>query len=168
MQAIIDSCDTYCQRAEDYFERSFLRPQIRVDLRGQAAGQANLSRALLRFNPILYQENRQHFLRHTVGHEVAHWIAYSLYGSVRAHGREWQQIMTDVFDLRAERLHHYNTQSVIGPTYTYHCHCRTHQLTKRRHKAIQKGLVYCCRACQGTLTLATHSLLPIQTTFIKE
>lgn len=66
--------------AESYFQRTFRRPDISFQLRGQKAGVAHIDENRLRFNPTLYTENREHFLEHTVAHEVAHLVAYAVYG----------------------------------------------------------------------------------------
>lgn len=151
MQALIESCENYRLQAENYFNRHFLRPSIYLDLRGQAAGQAVLTQAKLRFNPILYQENQAHFLQHTAGHEVAHWIIFQHCGRVKPHGQQWQELMRHGFNLPPERLHHYNLDSVIGQLYFYTCGCREHQLTIRRHRAILRGQRYYCRHCKQYL-----------------
>ena len=53
------------QLAESFFKRSFKRPVVSLKLRGQKAGVAHLHENLLRFNPQLYRENTEHFLKQT-------------------------------------------------------------------------------------------------------
>lgn len=92
--------------AESFFKRSFKRPQVSLKLRGQKAGVAHLHENLLRFNPQLYRENSQHFLKQTVAHEVAHLIAHQLFGErIQPHGEEWQLIMRGVYELPPDRCH---------------------------------------------------------------
>jgi SprT protein len=160
MQAIISQVEFYLNRAQAYFEVTLKQPEILLNQRGMAAGCADLSRWRLRFNPTLYQENREHFLIHTVGHEVAHLVAHALYGRVPPHGKAWQQIMLNVFELPPNRVHHYAIGSVQGRRVTYRCDCQTHALSIRRHNAIIRGQVYRCRRCQADLTLACD--LPTQ------
>lgn len=155
MQEISDACEHYIRIAENYFHRTFEKPSVKVNLRGKAAGQARLGQAQLRFNRILYEENRGHFIKQTVGHEVAHWIAYCLWGNVRAHGKEWQHIMLQVFGLPPTRLHDYDVSSVQGKTYPYRCNCRHYQLSTRRHRAILRGRYYQCREC-GAMLVAVN------------
>ncbi len=73
LHARVEAC---YQLAEDFFKRSFPRPEVSFKLRGQKAGVAHLQENLLRFNPKLYAENREHFLKQTVAHEVAHLAAH--------------------------------------------------------------------------------------------
>ena len=76
MERIIARAETCYAQAEQYFRRTFARPAIHLDLRGQRAGVAYLDRNLLRFNGQMYRDNSEHFLRQTVAHEVAHLIAH--------------------------------------------------------------------------------------------
>ncbi len=144
--------------AEQYFARRFARPQISFALRGRAAGVAHLGRNLLRFNQQLYQENRADFLRQTVAHEVAHLIAYALYGSrIRPHGVQWQSIMQQVFELPAQRCHNYQLAAVKKTFYDYQCQCRLHELGVRRHRRVERGHSYVCRTCRQTLRFTGQS-----------
>ncbi|CAG9295759.1 SprT family zinc-dependent metalloprotease [Celerinatantimonas diazotrophica] len=160
MHEISAACENYIRMAEKYFKRTFARPAIKVNLRGKAAGQARLDQAELRFNRILYEENRDHFIKQTVGHEVAHWIAYCLWGNVRPHGSQWQQIMQQVFNLPAIRLHTYDVGRVQGQTYPYRCNCRHYQLSTRRHRAILRGRYYLCRDCGAVLVAVEDDNVP--------
>ena len=141
-------------QAERYFLKRFKRPYIRADLRGESAGQAWPQKHQLRFNPVLLKENRAHFLRQTVAHEVAHLLAYALFGpGVQAHGREWQSIMTEVFALPADRCHSYDTQNSSRKPWLYQCHCegKLVALSTIRHNRSRKGAVYLCTSCKTPL-----------------
>lgn len=51
---------------------------------------------VLLFNPLFYYPFKDDFLFETVGHEVAHLIAFRIYGekaAVRPHGKEWRNVM---------------------------------------------------------------------------
>lgn len=125
-----------------------------MDLKGETAGQALISKYQLRFNPILLQENRQHFLLHTVAHEVAHLLAHDIYGpGIRAHGREWQSIMTGVFQLPADRCHRYDTRNSARKNWLYQCQCRGKMIAlgTTRHNRAQKGTIYLCTTCKAPL-----------------
>lgn len=139
---------------ENFFKRSFSRPHIELNLRGQSAGTANLQNNSLRFNKQLLIENKQHFLKQTVPHEVAHLIAYQLFGIViKPHGKEWRYIMQIVFQLPAERCHHYKIDRKTKRYYLYNCQCMTliHPLTARRHHLIAQGYQYICKYCKKRL-----------------
>jgi len=49
------------QQAEVFFKHNFARPHISLALRGQKAGCAHLQENRLRFNALLYRENREDF-----------------------------------------------------------------------------------------------------------
>ena len=70
LHARVEAC---YQLAEDFFKRSFPRPEVSFKLRGQKAGVAHLQENLLRFNPKLYAENREHFLKQTVATKSPIW-----------------------------------------------------------------------------------------------
>lgn len=141
-------------QAELFFKRSFSRPTIRLDLQGNNAGTANSYNNLLRFNKSLFFANQQHFLEQTVPHEVAHLIAYQLFGlHIKPHGKEWQHIMQIVYQLPAERCHHYPIIKKKKCYYLYNCQCANliHPLTARRHYLISQGYQYICNYCRKTL-----------------
>lgn len=128
------------------------RPVIRFNLRGQSAGQFRIDAGgcLIRYNLALLARHGEDFLRRTVPHETAHYLAWLLHGrGIRPHGEEWQAIMArlgadpsrchqfDVSGLKARRLVHYD----------YHCGCADHRLTSIRHRRIREGMRYLCRTC---------------------
>ena len=146
---------TLYAQAEHHFDRSFKRPYVRFDLRGESAGQALLVKHQLRFNPVLLQENKAHFIEQTVAHEVAHLIAHELFGQrIRAHGKEWQAIMSEVFGLPADRCHTYDTQRSSRKPWLYQCHCKESAiipLSTVRHNRALKGAIYRCTRCKSPL-----------------
>lgn len=148
----VESC---FKRAERYFNRSFERPAICFKLRGQKAGVAHICENRLRFNPVLYEENREHFLLHTVAHEVAHLVSYSLYGKhIRPHGPQWQAVMQKVYQLPPQRCHNYAVKRAARTHYLYRCDCPKREpfaLSAQRHARINKGMHYLCKACNSRL-----------------
>lgn len=144
------------QQAERFFDRRFLRPQVSLRLRGLKAGVAHLTENRLRFNAQLYRENREHFLRQTVAHEVAHLVAHQLFGSgIRPHGHEWQRIMIQVYGLPAERCHDYAVQRRQAH-YLYRCQCPDGEFpfTPQRHALVLRGRSYLCRRCRAVLVFS--------------
>jgi len=142
-------------QAESFFKRSFKRPQVSLKLRGQKAGVAHLHENLLRFNPQLYRENSQHFLKQTVAHEVAHLIAHQLFGErIQPHGEEWQLIMRGVYELPPERCHHYEVGRRKSTRYLYLCQCPDGEFpfSSQRHRLVAQGRRYFCRRCKVTLS----------------
>lgn len=131
-------------------------PEIRFDLRGQAAGQAHLRGAFLRFNPILLEENPEAFMAQTVPHEVAHVVVGRLFPRARPHGEEWKQVMR-LFGADPQRCHQFDTSRATTRRlrrFTYRCDCREHALTTIRHNRVKKGMRYLCRDCGSALRRA--------------
>lgn len=161
MDQILYRLEQCYQLAEHHFERSFERPVVRLDLRGQKAGVAYLQRNLLRFNAQLYRENQADFLQQTVPHEVAHLLAQALYGShIRPHGREWQGLMTGLFGLPARRCHDYQVAQRRGRRYLYRCACPEGiAFTAQRHALVRRGRRYACRRCGSSLHFSGQQLV---------
>ncbi|SDT94006.1 SprT protein [Pseudomonas pohangensis] len=152
--------ETCYQQAERFFQRTFSRPEVSLQLRGQKAGVAHLQENKLRFNPQLYRENQDDFLRQTVAHEVAHLIAHSMFGSrIRPHGAEWQQIMRGVYQLPPLRCHNYAVQRRAVTRYIYRCQCLDGEFpfTSRRHAMVKRGQRYQCRRCNTQLLFSGES-----------
>ncbi|MFT0212937.1 SprT family zinc-dependent metalloprotease [Pseudomonas sp. F1_0610] len=151
LKARVENC---YKTAEGFFNRSFSRPKIELNLTGQKAGMAYLQANKLRFNQQLYQENQAHFLQQTVAHEVAHLLAFALYGAqIKAHGPQWKSIMQTVFKLPAERCHNYAITVPEKTFYIYQCACTAeHLLSIRRHNFVAKGYRYICKSCKTTLS----------------
>lgn len=156
-EQLLARVETCYQQAEAFFDCRFLRPQISLRLRGLKAGVAHLTENRLRFNAQLYRENREHFLRQTVAHEVAHLVAHQRFGAgIRPHGSEWQQIMLKVYGLPAERCHSYEVKRRQRP-YLYRCQCPDGELfpfTPQRHALVLRGRSYLCRRCRATLVFS--------------
>lgn len=155
-EQLLARVETCYQQAEAFFDCRFLRPQISLRLRGLKAGVAHLTENRLRFNAQLYRENREHFLRQTVAHEVAHLVAHQRFGAgIRPHGNEWQQIMLKVYGLPAERCHSYEVRRRQRP-YLYRCQCPDGEFpfTPQRHALVLRGRSYLCRRCRATLVFS--------------
>lgn len=130
-------------------------PTVHYRKRGRTAGMAYLHAYTIDLNPVLLQENEDHFIHHAVGHELAHLVAYRHFGArIRPHGREWQAVM-QLFGLPAERCHHYdtaNSQLRQQKRFVYKCACKEHQLSAIRHNRSLRGTAYKCLRCQQELT----------------
>lgn len=140
--------------AEGYYLKPFPRPEVLINLKGRSAGIAELQANRLRFNAILLRENTPEFLSSVIPHEVAHLLAWQLYGAkIRPHGKEWQQIMQQVFNLVPSRTHNFDIQRAAKLDYFYTCACinKKHALTLRRHNKITRGQTYICLTCKSNL-----------------
>lgn len=144
-------------RAARHYGIPVPRVEIRFDLRGQAAGQARMpirGRPVIRYNPLLLEENTLDFLGRTVPHETAHVIANRLFGPrIRPHGPEWVEVM-NLFGADPQRCHDYDVERAATRRlrrHTYHCGCREHALSSIRHNRILAGQTYICRSCRRAL-----------------
>ncbi|MBV6541233.1 SprT family zinc-dependent metalloprotease [Ursidibacter maritimus] len=139
-------------KANSYFNKSFLPPIVNYDLKGMKAGVAYLQQNEIRLNPILLQENGDTFIQQVVPHELAHLLVYQQFGRVQPHGKEWRMVMETVLGVPAETYHCFDTTSVQGERFSYRCECQTHQLSIRRHNAIlRQNRQYLCRKCKKVL-----------------
>lgn len=138
--------------AQDHFKQTFPMPNVMYDLRGVKAGVAYLQQNEIRLNKTLLLENPVEFIQQVVPHELAHLLVYQLFGNVKPHGKEWQNMMQQLFHLPALTCHQFDTKNVRGKTFAYHCECQTHHLSSRRHQRIlQQQMHYICRQCGSPL-----------------
>jgi SprT protein len=145
------------QQAETFFKRTFKRPVVSLELRGQKAGVAHLHENKLRFNAQLYRQNSEDFLRQTVAHEVAHLVAHQLFGGrIQPHGQEWQMIMRGVYALQPLRCHNYEVKRRPLTRYIYRCPCAdgVFPFTAQRHGLVRQGRRYLCRRCKQALVFS--------------
>ena len=142
--------------ARERWGRVFPIPQVTYDIRGKIAGLAASSGNRIRLNPILLLANTDHFIHHTVGHELAHLVCWQVFGQkVRPHGRQWRYVMT-VFGLPANRCHTYDLAATRArkplTTFPYFCDCGPRHLTIIRHRRmVRYPGYYHCRVCRKTL-----------------
>jgi SprT protein len=133
-------------------------PEVLFDLKGIRAGTANAIKWQIRINPVLLNENTEDMISQTIGHEVAHLVAFCLWPPVRGrhnehsrpHGIYWQSVMME-FGLEPKRTHAFdvaNSRCYTKKTYEYSCACREKIiLGSVRHNRINKGYVYLCGKC---------------------
>lgn len=153
-QAVLQQVKDCIAKASVYFNRSFTMPAVSFNQRGKIAGTARLQLNELRFNPVLMADNFETFVTEVVPHEVSHLITYQLYGKVRPHGKEWQKVMSEVFNCRPSTYHQMDVTKVAGEKFTYQCQCGPIQLSIRRHnKVLRNRQQYRCLKC-GTQLIA--------------
>ncbi|GAM77579.1 protein sprT [Vibrio ishigakensis] len=151
--------DTLLVTANKHFDKQFPKPELLLNLRGKAAGQALLQKNIIKLNPVLAEENKQAFIEEVLPHELAHLITYQLFGRVRPHGKEWQYTMERVFKIPAKRTHSMDVQSVQGKTFEYQCGCNHYPLSIRRHNKVVRGeMSYSCRSCGDKLVFTGKQL----------
>ena len=145
--------------ASSHFGREFKADKITFDLKGRAAGKC-LTRpgyAHIRINRVLLEKDPREIIDTTIPHEVAHLVQRNLYGvKVASHGREWRQIMTEVFKLEARRCNSMDVRVSASLDYVYRCSCREIFLGKRQHNSILRGRGMKCLTCQTRLVFDRH------------
>lgn len=139
-------------RSNEALGREDRMPKLRFDLRGRCAGQAIPGDWSIRLNTKLLGQHGQVFVDETVPHEWAHLLAYAIYGSrIRPHGSEWREIMR-VLGCRPDVCHNYEvTPARQVRRHSYHCGCRSHELSSIRHRRVQAGQQYLCKNCGSVL-----------------
>lgn len=139
--------------------RTMPQVQIRLDLRGRAAGQLRRyadGRLVIRYNLSLAARQPDAFIAETVPHEVAHAVTHVCHGHVRPHGAEWRRVMHWLGLPQPRRCHTFDTDTAIRAQrrWRYQCACRTHQLSTTRHNRARRGTAYLCRCCGEALRCA--------------
>jgi SprT protein len=154
-ECIMPHIRNYLGLAERLLARRLTLPMVDFKLRGTTAGRAYPSQWRLSFNAVLMRENMKHFLRQTVGHEVAHLVVHARWGTqVKPHGSEWRDVMR-AFELEARASHRYDVSRIARPRspYVYGCACEeTFRLGHVRHQRMTRGVSYRCRRCGRALT----------------
>jgi SprT protein len=161
------------EQAACFYNTDFFYDAIEFNLRGQSAGQLRFKRqtatsfwnkdkskqqiagAYFRFNKQLLESYRHDFIAEVVPHEVAHLVAYTVYGpAIKPHGAEWKYVMREVFERAPKVRHQFAVPIRKRKSFAYQCGCddRVHELSAIRHNRIlQSRAVYKCRACHDDL-----------------
>lgn len=118
LQHIQQRCVDRIVQCHALVKTSMASPTISFDLRGTTAGQAFPAKHHIRLNGQLLNENTDHFIEQTVGHEWAHLAAIHLHGpKIRSHGSEWKSVMVKL-NLNPARCHAYATQKARATSAT--------------------------------------------------
>lgn len=157
-QRVIAETSRYISMAEERYGRQFPAIPVYFDLSGASAGMFRIKEksSWIRYNPWLFAKYFDDNFSSTVPHEVAHYIVHCLYGlhRVRPHGLEWRSVMSE-FGADARVTGDFDLTGI--PTrqhrrFRYHCGCREHQISTRRHNAVLRGRArYACLLCKGEL-----------------
>ena len=143
------------KQIEQHFGQPLDAPSVSFNQRGKIAGSARLQSNEIRLNPVLLDDNQREFLEQVIPHEVCHIAVFQMYGRVRPHGQQWQQMMTAVFGLVPDVRHDMDVSKVGGKSFPYLCACGPVSLSVRRHnKVVRQQQQYRCRTCGETLRMA--------------
>lgn len=134
-------------KANQYYKKEFLYPEIRYDLKGACGGKALLEEWAIRVNVQLLKDNFEDYIENTVSHEVAHLIDYELHPenfyppegkSRKIHGKTFKFIMKHVFKADPSTTHNYDVSKV-----------------KRKRKKTEK-YVYKCPDCGDLMEIGKN------------
>jgi SprT protein len=162
-QRVVTETARYISMAENLYHRQFPLVPVYFDLSGTSAGMFKIKgkENQIRYNPWLFSKYFDKNFASTIPHEVAHYIVHRLHGlhRVRPHGPEWKTVMA-AFGADASVTGDFDMSDI--PTrqhrrFNYRCDCREHQVSTRRHNAVQRGRArYACRLCNGELMLVAN------------
>jgi len=132
----------------------FTQPSLMFTQRGKIAASALLQKNIIKINPILYAQNTDYFISHTIAHELAHIMVYQLYGlAAKPHGLQWQKIMLEIFNVPPKVTHTLDVSAVAMREVVYKCVCQVIPLSLIRHNKVVRGKQsYVCRKCKTVLT----------------
>lgn len=149
----IQKClSAYLICAENYFHRPFTMPNVIIHKKGSVAGTAHLTQNTVKLNALLLLAHKHSFIKEVIPHELAHLLVYDLYGKVRPHGKEWQFMMQNIFNLAAKRTHNFELNHRTLPCFSYQCGCKIHHLSAIRHNRVQRREAeYRCLCCKKQL-----------------
>lgn len=145
-------------KAEQVYGRPFNRAKVAFDLKygSSKAGTAQaLPFRLIRINQQLLRQNPSHLLDVTCPHEVAHLVAFDLYGREGwGHGPRWKSVMTNI-GLPPKRCHNLVTNSNLGKAVYECCGCKEQFIsTNATHAKVKSGKLAFrpCKKCRGQFT----------------
>lgn len=159
-RALRARCIEVTQRARSTWDMAGLKVFLRFDLRGRAAGEAQLFRrkgeGILRLNVEAFHLAPAEMLEDTIPHEVAHLVAgWTRLG--RGHDAGWRRIAVELGS-SGKRCHTLNlTPARRTLQHTYRATCGTEVvLGPQRHARIQRGSSYRVNATGGKIEAAGY------------
>lgn len=139
-------------KSNNIFGKRFLVPTIRWDLTGKCAGRAGANTIRLNFEALTkYPED---FISETIPHEVAHTVAFQLYGrNIQPHGYQWKQVAI-ALGCKGDRCHEYElTPAKVHKKYSWKCNCMTHEVGINLHTKMLSGQKRFCLRCRSRLVI---------------
>jgi SprT protein len=130
-------------------------PSISFDLRGASTvAQAWVGENHIQLNAGALVADEARFSAEVIPHELAHLLAYRIYGAeIAPHGDEWQKIM-GALGVEANVTYDVEYETDSSGPYIYACHCGKHGISARRHNILwrSKGTkVLECQKCGEVL-----------------
>lgn len=116
-----------------------------------------MTKCNININPVLLNENIEYVVNQTVPHEVAHVVAYSVFGdAIRKHGVEWIRIMR-LFGCKTNTCHDLDISTIVHfhnrKKYSIKCDCgELFKITKMIASKMKKGNIYSHSYCGKSIS----------------
>jgi len=151
MKELIVYVDAYWHKAIQLWPALMSKPMPQVVINPRlrtTAGRAFFDRNMVDFNKSLMETNKEYFIQDTIPHELAHIIAFVLFGD-DGHGADWRRVLEALTGRPAERLHSMDVsaQRRKSKTYTMYCGCGPVEISPQRMAWVNKGRQYTCNNC---------------------
>ncbi|MDC1347055.1 SprT-like domain-containing protein [Glaciecola sp.] len=153
-QQVNEQIEQFITLARQFYNRRFVVPQLHWFHRGTNAGYAKLQNNEIYLNHVLFEQHPEYYMSDVIPHEIAHLICFTLFGRVKPHGKEWQSIMRQIYQLTPTTKHHLPCEHLRRVRQIdYMCQCGIVPLSMIRHNRVRKGLQsYRCKVCGETLS----------------
>lgn len=155
MAELIVYVDTYWHKATQLWPALMskkvptvvINPHLRT-----TAGRAFFDSNMVDFNKTLMEANKEYFINDTIPHELAHIIAFVLFGD-DGHGAKWYEVFERMVGRPVERLHSMDVSAVKrkSKTYTMYCGCGEHEVSPQLMGWVRRGRTYTCNTCNQLL-----------------
>lgn len=163
---ITDSINKYLDMARAlYPDTNIPNPKISFDMKGGSTfGQARYGagRFAIRINDKISAKYLDDAINDTAPHEVAHLVAYKVYGRCQGHGPNWQRIMRQ-FGVAANRCASgMDTLEfrIFKAQTKHHFHCGNencvHKMSGARKNKMVRGAAYQCRKTGGRIDINNY------------
>lgn len=148
----IEKVEALIRKSNEIFKISMRIPHVRFDLKGTTGGYAHYQEWAIRLNVQALEDFREEMIENTIPHEVAHLVAFELYGAgIAPHGWEWQRIAR-ILGCDASRCHSMPLEKAKKTRkFLYVCMCQKHQVGLNVHRKIQAGQYRVCDTCHDSI-----------------
>lgn len=157
-QLAIAKVNEVCALATKLYGVDLSKLQLRFDLKGRAAGQAQLTsqgQIIVRLNDgMLGHTGADHVINNTVPHEIAHIVCFLRRELGHGHDAGWQRVCLALGG-SGETRHKEEVVFGKGLTYEYTASCGTKvRISERMHRSIQAGAGRMLRRTRGRINQA--------------
>lgn len=164
-QLILDKCNEVVAKARELYGLDLSKVQIRMDLRGRAAGVAMRRGGIytVRFNrDMMTREAFDHVLNNTVPHEFAHIVCFMNPSLGKNHDYGWARVCERLGG-NGKRTHREEVVYGKGATYEYTTDSgHKVRCSQQIHAKIQRGVTYTYRGKGKVTQLCAHSIVGVQ------